>query len=239
MGCDVAFEYLGHSIPETHEERLALGTALVVVDLQRDFVDPAGHCARSMDVTCIGSVVPANAQLIALARLHDIPVIYTLVTQHPEGAYASPRWIADNLRYPNFEPVQCIEGTWGWELDDDVAPTTADILLRKYRRSAFVGTNLLEILRALRVETLIVSGVAATGCVESTVRDAIERDFFVVVPRDCVGDGTPERVQAACTTFEQILLAGDLTTLTQLSETLAHVEARPRTTTQLPMRPVS
>jgi ureidoacrylate peracid hydrolase len=224
----VAFEYWGHSIPETHEERLALGTALVVVDLQRDFVHPAGHCAKSMDVSCIGSVVPANAQLISLARLHSIPVIYTLVTQHPAGAYASPRWIADNLRYPNFEPVQCIEGTWGWELDDDVAPNAADILLRKYRRSAFVGTNLVEVLRTLRVETLIVSGVAATGCVESTVRDAIERDFFVAVAKDCIGDATPELVHAACGTFERILLAGDLTDATQLAETLAKVEARPR-----------
>jgi nicotinamidase-related amidase len=223
----VAFEYWGHSIPETHEERLALGSALMVVDLQRDFVHPAGHCAKSMDTSCISSVVPANARLISLARLHNIPVIYTLVTQHPEGAYASPRWLADNFQYPNFEPVHCIDGTWGWELHDDVAPAAADILLRKYRRSAFVGTNLVEVLRALRVETLIVSGVAATGCVESTVRDAIEHDFFVVVPTDCIGDGTPDLVQAACDTFERILLAGDLTNLSQLAETLAKVEARP------------
>src|SRR5688572_27357420 len=170
----MAFEYWGHSIPETHEERLALGTALVVVDLQRDFVHPDGHCAKSMDVSHISSVLPANAQLISLARRHGIPVIYTLVTQHPEGAYASPRWIADNLRYPNFEPVHCIDGTWGWELHDDVAADADDILLRKYRRSAFVGTNLADLLHSLRKATLIVSGVAATGCVESTVRDAIE-----------------------------------------------------------------
>jgi nicotinamidase-related amidase len=224
----VAFEYLGHSIPETHDERLGLGTALVVVDLQRDFVDPAGHCARSMDISHISSVIPANAQLISLARRHRIPVVYTLVTQHPEGAYASPRWIADNLRYPNFEPVHCIENTWGWGLHDDVAPAGADILLRKYRRSAFVGTNLVEMLRALRVETLIVSGVAATGCVESTVRDAIERDFFVVVPTECIGDATPELVDAACDTFERILLPGDVTGLSQLAETLAEIEASPR-----------
>ncbi len=218
----MAFEYWGHSIPETHAERVALGTALIVVDLQRDFVHPAGHCAKSMDVSNIGRVVPANAQLISLARQHSVPVIYTLVTQHPEGAYASPRWIADNLRYPNFEPVHCIDGTWGWELHDDVAPAPDDILLRKYRRSAFVGTNLVELLRTLRVETLVVSGVAATGCVESTVRDAIERDFFVVVPADCIGDATPELVKAACAAFERMLLPGDLTTTALLADTLAH-----------------
>ena len=71
----MAFDYLGHTIPETHEERLARGTALVVVDLQRDFVHPDGHCAKSMDVSCISSVIPANAQLISLARRHSIPVI--------------------------------------------------------------------------------------------------------------------------------------------------------------------
>ena len=221
----MAFEYWGHSIPETLEERLARGTALIVVDLQRDFVHPAGHCAKSMDVSCISSVIPANAQLISLARRHRIPVICTLVTQHLEGAYASPRWIADNLRYPNFEPVHCIEGTWGWELHDDVGTTSGDVLLRKYRRSAFVGTNLVELLHTLRVETLIVSGVAATGCVESTVRDAIEHDFFVVVPVDCIGDGTPELVQAACATFERMLLPGDLTDLSQLADTLTKMDA--------------
>jgi nicotinamidase-related amidase len=217
----MTFEYLGHSVPETTEERLALGAALVVVDLQRDFVHPEGHCAKSLGESQIGRVLSENARLIDLCRRYGVPVIYTLVTQHPEGRYASPRWIADNLRYPNFEPVHCIEGTWGWELDDTVAAQPEDILLRKYRRSAFVGTNLVEILRALRAETLIVSGVAASGCVESTVRDAIEHDYFVVVPRDCIGDSTPERVQAAVDTFEQILLPGDLTTTGQLAEMLA------------------
>ena len=224
----MALEYWGHHIPETHEERLALGTALIVVDLQRDFVHPDGHCAKSMDVSYIGSVVPANARLISLARRHRIPVICTLVTQHVEGAYASPRWIADNLRYPNFEPVHCIENTWGWELHDEIVTSSGDILLRKYRRSAFVGTNLVELLHTLRVETLIVSGVAATGCVESTVRDAIEHDFFVVVPVDCIGDGSPELVQAACATLERVLLPGDLTDSPQLADTLDKVNASPR-----------
>ena len=217
----MAFEYLGHSIPETHEERLARGCALVVVDLQRDFVHPDGHCAKSMDVAHISSVVPANVRLVSLARQYGIPVIYTLVTQHPEGAYASPRWIADNLRYPNFEPVHCIEGTWGWELHDEITAASGDVMLRKYRRSAFVGTNLVALLHTLRVETLIVSGVAATGCVESTVRDAIEHDFFVVVPADCIGDATPELVQAACESFERMLLPGDLTDSSQLAASLA------------------
>jgi ureidoacrylate peracid hydrolase len=224
----MAFEYLGHSIPETHEERLALGTALVVVDLQRDFVDPAGHCAKTMDISCISSVVSSNARLISLARRHGIPVIYTFVTQHAAGSYASPRWIADNLRYPDFDPVQCIEDTWGWELHDDVASVPADIRLRKYRRSAFVGTNLVEILRSLDVETLIVSGVAATGCVESTVRDAIEHDYFVIVPADCIGDATADLVAAACTAFDRMLLPGDLTNLALLTETLERVDARPQ-----------
>lgn len=216
----MAFEYLGHRIPETPAERLGLGTALVVVDLQRDFVHPEGHCAKSMDVGHISSVLPAIADLLAIARRHRLPVVYTLVTQHPEGGYASPRWIADNLRYPGFEPVHCIEGTWGWGIHDDVAPQPEDILLRKYRRSAFVGTNLLDLLRVRGVNTLIVSGVAATGCVESTVRDAIEHDFFVTVARETVGDGIPQLVDRACETFEQLLLPGDLMTLDHLAGTL-------------------
>jgi ureidoacrylate peracid hydrolase len=230
----VAFDYWGHSIPETHEERLARGTAVVVVDLQNDFVHHDGHCAKSMDVSHISRVLPANAELIALARRHRLPVIYTLVSQHPEGAYASPRWIADNLRYPNFEPRHCIESTWGWEVHAAVQPSANDILLRKYRRSAFVGTNLVDLLRTMHVETLVVSGVAATGCVESTVRDAIEHDFFVVVPADCIGDATPELVQRACDSFERMLLPGDLTDTAQLARTLERVHAAPRAATPSP-----
>jgi nicotinamidase-related amidase len=192
----------------------------VVVDLQRDFVHPEGHCARSLDVTHIGSVLPANARLIGIARRHGIPVIYTLVTQHAHGAYASPVWLADNLRYPNFEPVQCIEDTWGWQIDDAVQPRADDIMLRKFRRSAFEGTNLTTLLRARDVHTLIVSGVAATGCVESTVRDAIEKDFFVVVPRECIGDATPELVEQACATFNRLLQPGDLTDCDELDREL-------------------
>jgi nicotinamidase-related amidase len=216
----MAFDYLGHRIPETMRERLASGTALVVVDLQRDFVHPDGHCAKSMDVGNISRVLPANARLIGIARRHGIPVIYTLVTQHADGAYASPVWLADNLRYPDFVPLQCVEDTWGWQIDDRVRPEAGDVLLRKYRRSAFEGSQLTTLLRARRVQTLIVSGVAATGCVDRTVRDAIEKDFFVIVPRECIGDGTPALEEEACATFAQLLQPGDLTTCDELERVL-------------------
>ncbi|HEX7095017.1 MAG TPA: isochorismatase family cysteine hydrolase [Acidimicrobiales bacterium] len=219
----MTFEYWGHSIPSTTEERLALGTALVMVDLQRDFVHPDGHCGKTLDISGFRAVMPANRRLVELARRHRIPIVYTMVTQHREGAYASARWIADNLRYPNFEPKHCIEGSWGWEIDDEVRPQPEDVQLRKYRRSAFEGTNLREILRAWHVETLIVSGVAATGCVDRTVRDAIEKDYFVVVPRDAIGDATSALVEAACETFERLLLPGDLTTIADLEKMLASV----------------
>jgi nicotinamidase-related amidase len=215
------FEYLGHRIPETLAERLQLGAALLVVDLQRDFVHPDGHCGRSLDITGMAAVLPANAALIAMARRGGIPIVYSLVTQHEHGAYASPLWIADNLRYPNFEPVQCIEGTWGWHIDDTVAPAPEDVLLRKYRRSAFEGTNLANLLHARGVGTLVVSGVAATGCVESTVRDAIEKDFFVVVAKDCIGDAAPELVSRACETFDRILQPGSLATTDEIEAALA------------------
>ena len=67
------------------------------------------------------------------------------------------------------------------------------------------------------------SGVAATGCVESTVRDAIEHDFFVVVPADCIGDATPALVQTACESFERMLLPGDLTDSSRLAGSLRDV----------------
>jgi nicotinamidase-related amidase len=99
-----------------------------------------------------------------------VPVVYTLVTQDPTGAYASPVWLADNLRVGGgFEPRHCMEGTWGWQIADEVAPEPGDVLVRKLRRSAFEGTALETLLRGRGVTTVVATGglapILVAGCV--------------------------------------------------------------------------
>lgn len=209
--------YMGFDIPDTFAERAgASRSALVVVDMQNDFVAPDGHCGRFLDVSGFSRVTEPIARLAAAARTAGVPVFYTQQVQRPDGGFASPVWLADNLRVleplgKEFEPRHCMEGTWGAQVVDGLAPGPDDVVVPKTRRTAFEGTNLAAMLRARGRSTIVATGVAATGCVESTVRDAIEKDFFVVVARDCIGDATEDRLAAAHETFSHLLQPGDLT----------------------------
>ncbi len=207
----MARTFAGMRVPESLDEKITEGSsALVVVDLQNDFVHPDGYCGRFVDVSGFAAALAPNARLIEAARKHGVPVYYTLQTQREDGAYSSPVWATETLRH-GFEPLQCIEGTWGWRVADDVEPAPQDVLVPKLRRSGFYNTGLAAMLRARGVGTVVVSGVAATGCVESTVRGALEADFFAVVPTDCIGDVVPDLVARAVTSFERLLPPGDVT----------------------------
>jgi len=207
---------LGHQVPETLAERLDTGpAALLVIDLQNDFLDPEGYWPSRLGTSGLGRVVPAVNGLTAAARTAGIPVCFTLVSQLPDGGLASPVWIADNLRN-GAEPLHCMRETWGWRLVDELVVEPGDLLLEKYRRTAFEGTNLLSLLRSRGVRVLVVAGVAASGCVEATVRDAIEKDFFVVVPADCVADGRPEQTEETVARFRRLVSPEAVTTSTEL-----------------------
>ncbi len=219
----MARTFAGMRVPESLDEKITSGSsALVVVDLQNDFVHPDGYCGRFVDVSGFAAALAPNAGLIEAAREHGVPVYYTLQTQRQDGAYSSPVWATETLRH-GFEPLQCIEGTWGWRVADDVEPGPEDVLVPKLRRSGFYNTGLAAMLRARRVETVVVSGVAATGCVESTVRGALEADFFAVVPTDCIGDVAPYLVARAVTSFERLLPQGDVTSSKEIVDLWASV----------------
>lgn len=215
---------MGIDIPDRFEERCdPQSCALVVVDMQNDFADPAGHCARFVDVKGFREPIGPLAELADTARRAGVPVFYTQQVQRPDGLYASPVWLADNLRVLEaaglaFEPTHCMEGTWGVEVIAELAPRAGDVVVPKTRRTAFEGTNLAKLLRVHGRTTLVVGGIAATGCVESTVRDAIEKDFFVVVPSDAIGDAMPEQMEAATAAFGRLLQPGDLTSTAAVVE---------------------
>ena len=216
----MAREYMGHILRDRLDEKIAPPrTALLVIDMQNDFVHDDGHCAKSFGrpmVTGFQSVIAPIAQLAGTARAAGVPVIYTKVVQLPDGSLASPLWLADNLRY-GFEPLQCMQGTWGWEILDELAPQPADLVVEKTRRSAFQGTNLENVLRARGIESLVVTGVAGSGCVLSTVRDAIERDYFTIVVKDCIANNNAELTQACYPEFQALLAPEDFTTVADVT----------------------
>jgi nicotinamidase-related amidase len=78
------------------------------------------------------------------------------------------------------------DGSEGQQIIPELAPRDGDVVVKKYRSSAFWGTNLDLLLRANGIKTCLVSGCTTEGCVESTARDAMFGDYYVVIPEDCV-----------------------------------------------------
>lgn len=149
--------------------------ALLVVDMQKFFLDPA-----SPTFTCGGlAVLPRIKQLINTFREADRPVIYTCHVHHPDGLDAGiMSWWWDGM---------CIEGSPESEVHDSIAPLPGEKVILKHRYSSFYNTDLETVLRCLKIEDLVISGIMTNMCCESTARDAYYRDYRVFFPADGTG----------------------------------------------------
>ncbi len=136
-------------------------------------------------------------------------LIYIQNSVLPDGSLSGP---ADLVRraaeWGAEDPLVTLPGTWGHRTVEAVAPRPQDLVVPKFRQSGFVGTNLEAILRGNGIETLIVTGVATHACVEATARDGLTRDFYVVVPRDCVAALEPQLHEAALLILQALLPPG-------------------------------
>ena len=86
-----------------------------------------------------------------------------------------------------------VEGTPGQEIIDELKPQMGDLLIRKYRSSGFWGTNLDMLLRSNNIKSVIMTGCTTEGCVESTARDALFNDYYVILPEECVASDDPRQ----------------------------------------------
>jgi nicotinamidase-related amidase len=126
-------------------------TALLVVDMQNDFVREGG----GLLVPDAAATIPTIKALLDLARAHGMRVVYSQNT-HREG---DPEW--------RIWPEHAREGSWGWEIVDELAPARDDVVLRELRYDAFYGT-------------------VANICVHYTAASAALRWYEVVIPRDAI-----------------------------------------------------
>jgi nicotinamidase-related amidase len=169
-------------------------TALIVVDMQNDFVREGG----TLRVPDAEATIPAIQVLLGLARAHGMHVVFTQDT-HTDG---DPEW--------RIWPEHAREGTWGWEIVDALAPADGDTVIRKVRYDAFYGTPLDHHLRVWGVDTLVLCGTVANICVHYTAASAALRWYDVVVVRDAVSALDPFDLESSLrqTTF---LFAGRVT----------------------------
>ncbi len=179
-------------------------TALVVVDMQRDFCAPGGAFDQlGIDLTMYPPLIPRLRQLIAGARRAEVPVIYIQMTTLPGRRMDSPAQIRFNLRlhlpfHGEAAPLSyALDGTAGQEILPEFAPQPGDTIVKKYRSSGFWGTNLDMLLRSNGIETVVVTGCTTEGCVESTARDAMFNDYYVVLPEDGVASDDPRQHEAS------------------------------------------
>lgn len=163
------------------------GTAVIVIDVQNDFCSPDGATAKSgRSVQACSAIVPHLAQLVDSAHRHGVNVIFVqTVGTRWTGSEAWLYRASDKPRTSN-----CREGTWGAEFYG-VVPGPDDAVVVKHRNSAFYNTSLDSILRTLKTATVIVTGVATNVSVETTARDAVQRDYNVVLVEDCCGAYDP------------------------------------------------
>jgi nicotinamidase-related amidase len=156
-------------------------TALLVMDLQNDIVEMLPAQERE-------PLLERTASLLAEARRAGLPVIYVVVRfrdGYPE--------VGQSSRFAMLKQSGRLrEGTPGAEIHARVAPRPGDVVVTKRRVGAFSTTDLETVLRARKIDNLVLAGIATSGVVLSTVRWAADADYQLVVVADACADRDPE-----------------------------------------------
>jgi nicotinamidase-related amidase len=178
--------------------------ALLLVDMQRDFVDEQGALGRlGIDTSMYPTMRPRLATLLAAARDRGVLVVHIQMTTLPGRMSDSPAQLRFNLRMHESAraggpPLRYTElGSPGHEFVDELQPLPGELVVQKWRSSGFWGTNLNLLLRSNGIQTVIVTGCTTEGCVESTARDAQFNDYYVVVADDCVASDDQQQHDAS------------------------------------------
>jgi nicotinamidase-related amidase len=169
-------------------------TALLIVDMQRDFCCAGGSFDRlGVDLSMYPPVIDRIGGLLEGARQSGVLPVFVQMTVLPNRASESPAQIRFNLRlhdghHGQAEPLAyAVDGSEGQKFVPGLEPQEGELVVKKYRSSAFWGTNLALLLRSNGIKSVVVSGCTTEGCVESTARDAMFSDYYVVLATDAVG----------------------------------------------------
>lgn len=165
--------------------------ALVIIDMQRDFVEEGFAFDRlGVDMTMYPPVRARIATMLAEARAAGVLVVHVQMTTLPGGLSESPAQLRFNMRLhgqSHTGPLRYTQqGDPGREFVDELAPRVGELVVPKWRSSGFWGTNLDLLLSSNGIETAVITGCTTEGCVESTARDALFNDYYVVIVEDCV-----------------------------------------------------
>lgn len=174
-------------------------TAVIVVDMQNDFGSKGGMFDRAgINISIIQKVINPTAKVIAAAREAGIKIIYLKFGYHEDLSDVGNEefriqhhlaHVGDTINAPNGSTSRIlIRNTWNTDIVSELKPQTDDIVIYKTRYSGFYKTELDSTLKQLGKKYLIITGCTTSTCIESTVRDAMFRNYSSIVLEDCTAE---------------------------------------------------
>jgi len=182
--------------------------ALIVIDVQNDFCADGGMMDHEgADLSLVKAMAGRLPPLLEAARAAGVFVVFIRnVYSTRDNWYLSEVWLEQAARRRGESytrrPV-CEAGEWNGDFYGDVRPLPGEPIVTKHRFDAFLNTDLETILRAHRIETLVLTGVATNVCVETTARAGFVRDYYIVLAADGTGTYSDEEQEAALKTIDK------------------------------------
>jgi biuret amidohydrolase len=176
---------------------------LIVIDMQRDFVEPGGFgAALGNDVNTLRAIIPTVKKLIEGFRKLQLPIVHTRECHRPDLSDCPPSKLQrghSNLKIGDIGPMGriLIDGEPGNQIIGELAALAGELELTKPGKGAFYATELDQYLKANAITHLIFAGVTTEVCVQTTMREANDRGYDCLLVEDATASYFPEFKQAA------------------------------------------
>jgi nicotinamidase-related amidase len=206
-------------------------TALVMIDMQRDFIEEGGFgAALGNDVSMLRTIIPAAQKLLALCRLHGIKVIHTKEAHRPDLSDCPPSKLrrgGTTLRIGDSGPMGriLVDGESGSDFITELAPLPQETVICKPGKGAFYATALQTLLQSAGITHLVFAGVTTEVCVQTSMREANDRGYECVLIEDASESYFPQHKKAV---LEMLTAQGGIVgwtaTLSQFARALADLK---------------
>jgi len=173
-------------------------TAVLVIDMINDFVTGVFKNERAM------KIIPNVKRLLEFSRKQGVSIVYA----------TDAHLLNVDTEFEVWGP-HAVKGSWGAEIIDELKPKKGDFHVLKRKYSAFQGTDLDMLLRELKVDTLILTGVVTDICIQHTAADAFFRGYKIIIPKDCV-EAVDTPTQDAAIKYLRKAYGCEITTSTEL-----------------------
>jgi nicotinamidase-related amidase len=208
-------------------------SALIVVDIQNDFLHPDGSFAQialerpeaMIDMPFLAGTIPHVKRLATAFRAAGRPVIHVAHVLKPDYSDAAYPFWRLGLMPLTSNRTHCVEGTWGAEIIAELKPADGEPVVVKKGFGGFANTPLDTILRNMGVTTCVVAGVTTCVCVSNTVRGGVEYNYRMILVSDAVAEVSHETHDSELKTMSRVF--ADVKTVDEVIGLLAGVRANP------------